>query len=324
LACKEAIYDLHAAEHAGFSKIKLFLALSRTPHGLLDICTPLLTALLWLGHPPDGRTVILGIVAAFAGYTAVYALNDIVDYRTDKEKIRQAGFDRGASYIDGTHIRHPLARGYLSLPEAIAWAGGWAALSLAAAYLLNPVCALILIVGCTLEAVYCLLLRVSQLRVLVSGIVKTLGGLAAVLAVDPAPEGGLLLLVFFWLFFWEIGGQNVPADWHDIEEDTALRARTVPVCFGPKAAGTIVLAALIISFILSGTLFRVAPLFLPLPFFMAVMLTGLYLLIMPAYHLFRVRDRDAATALFNRASWYPCILLAVVLAALAWQAVVPG
>ena len=27
-----------------------------------------------------------------------------------------------------------------------------------------------------------------------------------------------MLLIFFWLFFWEIGGQNIPADWHDIEE----------------------------------------------------------------------------------------------------------
>jgi len=170
---------MHTAEYSGFSRIKLFLALSRTPHGLLDICTPLLVALLWLGHPPDSRIIVLGIIAAFSGYTAVYALNDIVDYRSDKKKISQAGFDRDASYLDGTRIRHPLARGHLRMSEAIAWAGCWAALSLVAAYLLNPVCALILVIGCILETGYCLLLRVSHLRTLVSGIVKTLGGLAA-------------------------------------------------------------------------------------------------------------------------------------------------
>lgn len=312
--------DMQAAEYSGFSKIQLFLALSRTPHGLLDICAPLLAALLWLGQPPDFRTIVLGIIAAFAGYTAVYALNDIIDYRTDREKIRQSGFDRDASYLDGTHIRHPLARGYLNMPEAMTWAGGWAALSLVAAYLLNPVCALILIVGCVLEAAYCLLLRVSHLRVLVSGIVKTLGGLAAVFAVDPSPDPGLLLLIFCWLFFWEIGGQNIPADWHDIEEDTVLRARTIPVHLGQKTASTIVLSTLSLSLVLSAILFRIAPLILPLPLYAGVLGIGIYLLLMPAFRLFKARDRDAAAALFNRASWYPCLLLGMVLAALVWNA----
>jgi 4-hydroxybenzoate polyprenyltransferase len=67
------------AERSGFARLKLFLALSRTPHGLLDLATPLLAALLWLGHLPPGDVTALGILGAFAGYTAVYALNDIVD-----------------------------------------------------------------------------------------------------------------------------------------------------------------------------------------------------------------------------------------------------
>ena len=312
---------MQVAEYSGLSRIKLFLALSRTPHGLLDICTPLLTALLWLGSPPDFRIIVLGILAAFAGYTAVYALNDIVDYKTDKEKISQAGFDRDSTYLDGTHIRHPLARGYLSMPEAIAWAGGWAILSLFTAYLLNPVCAFILIIGCVLEAIYCLLLRVSHLRAMVSGIVKTLGGLAAIFAVDVSPEPGLLLLIFFWLFFWEIGGQNVPADWHDIEEDTAMQARTVPVYFGPKTASTIVVLTLIISLALSAILFKIAPLRMPLPFYTAALLIGFYLLILPAHSLFKTRDRIAAAALFNRASWYPCLLLAITLATVIYNGI---
>lgn len=308
---------MHGTEYSGFKRIKLYLALSRTQHGLLDICTPLLTALLWLGHPPDPRTIFLGIFAAFAGYTAVYALNDIVDYRTDKKKIRQAGFERDSDYLDGTRIRHPLARGYLRMPEAIVWAGGWAILSFCAAYLLNPACAFILVIGGALETVYCLLLRVSHLRTMVSGVVKTLGGLAAVFAVDAAPDAGLLLLIFFWLFFWEIGGQNVPADWHDIREDTVLKARTIPVYFGPKIAGSIVLTTLILSLILSAIVFRLTPLQLPLPFSAAGIGAGFYLLIIPAHNLFKTRDRSAAAVLFNRASWYPCILLTLALATLA-------
>ncbi len=309
---------MSVAERSEFSKISLFLALSRTPHSLLDMCTPLLAALVWLGHPPEPQVLLQGAIAAFAGYTAVYALNDIVDYRNDKMKIAQAGFHRDTSYLDAAYIRHPLAQGFLSMPEAIAWTGCWMTISLLTAFLINPVCALILLVGCMLEIFYCLLLQVSHLRTLVSGIVKTLGGLAAVFAVDASPEPGLLLLIFFWLFFWEIGGQNVPADWHDIQEDISLQARTVPVSLGPPTASAIVLSTLAVSIVLGGVLFKITPLHLPFPLYLASIGAGIYLLIMPALRLFQTKDRDEASILFNRASYYPCILLVFTLAALAW------
>ena len=71
---------------AGISRLKLFLALSRTPHGLLDMATPGLSALLWLGTFPSAGMMGLGLLTAFSGYTAVYALNDLTDYRVDQEK----------------------------------------------------------------------------------------------------------------------------------------------------------------------------------------------------------------------------------------------
>jgi 4-hydroxybenzoate polyprenyltransferase len=204
----------------------------------------------------------------------------------------------------------------LTMPAAIAWAGGWALVSLAAAFRLNPVCAYILVAGCLLEAVYCLLLKVSQFRALVSGVVKTLGGVAAVFAVDRAPDPALLLLLFLWLFFWEIGGQNVPADWHDIEEDRALKARTIPVYYGPRGGSIIILVTLGVSVALSGFLFRQAPLAFPPYLFIAAMAAGFFLLLLPALRLFRTLSRDHASALFNSASYYPASLLAIVGAAL--------
>lgn len=303
------------AEFGGFSRLKLFLALSRTPHGLLDLATPVLAALLWLGHPPGLPVLVLGMVAAFAGYTAVYALNDIVDCRSDRDKIRQAGFQRDIAYLDAAYARHPLAQGLLTMGQAMAWAGGWAVLSLVAAFLLNPVCALILVAGCLLEAAYCLLLRVSQLRTLVSGVVKTLGGMAAVFAVDHSPDPTLLLLLFLWLFFWEIGGQNVPADWHDIVEDKALAARTVPVVYGARVASIIVLAALSVSTVLSGVFLNLAPIGLSVPLQLAALAGGVFLLLLPAGRLFRSRAREEAAALFNRASYYPLSLLVLALMA---------
>ena len=54
----------------GFSRIKLFLALSRTPHGLLDMTTPAFAALLWLGALPPLPVLAIAVVTAFAGFTA--------------------------------------------------------------------------------------------------------------------------------------------------------------------------------------------------------------------------------------------------------------
>jgi len=306
------VNSTYAAQSTGLSRLKLFLALSRTPHGLLDLATPLLAAVLWLGDIPDGKTIVLGVIAAFSGYTAVYALNDIVDYKTDKEKIQQEGFRQGDNYLDSAFVRHPLAQGMLTMPEAVAWAGGWALLSLVTAYLLNPVCAYILVLGCVLEMIYCLLFRVSRFRTLVSGVVKTLGGLAAVFAVDNSPDPTILILLFFWLFFWEIGGQNVVADWHDIEEDRTIGAQTIPVFYGTRGGSIIVVATLSISVVLSGFLLWLTPLQLPFFLYVGALAAGIFLLLLPALRLYRTRSRDHASALFNTASYYPASLLAIV------------
>ncbi|MFZ5451533.1 MAG: hypothetical protein ACOZF2_06650 [Thermodesulfobacteriota bacterium] len=46
------------------------------------------------------------------------------------------------------------------------------------------------------------------------------------------------------------GGQNVPADWHDLEENRQRQARTVPVVLGPKKASKTILATLAASVVL--------------------------------------------------------------------------
>jgi len=300
----------------GPARLKLFLALSRTPHGLLDMATPFLAAILWLGRMPDRSTMVLGLVTAFAGYTAVYAVNDLVDYRSDREKIQRSDQARQAGYLDAAFVRHPLARGLLSLPEAIAWTFFWVLIALAGAWRFNPVCALILVAGCVLEAAYCLLLRISRLRALISGTVKTLGGLAAVFAMDPNPEPRLLLLLCLWLFLWEIGGQNIPADWHDLEEDAALGAKTIPVHYGPVGASRIALAALAAG-VAVGAVFLGRTALAPVWLIQAgALVTGLFLLLIPGWRLFRTRRRREASALFNRASYYPLCLLALVLISL--------
>jgi 4-hydroxybenzoate polyprenyltransferase len=307
--------QLSVSQNLTLHKLKLFLALSRTPHGLLDLATPGLAALLCLGGLPSLEVTVLGLITVFAGYTAVYALNDVVDYRTDKTKIGEGGLT-GEGYLDGVMVRHPMAQGLLGFREGLAWAVAWAGVALIGAYLLNPVCALIFILGCILEAVYCFMLEISHWRTLVSGVVKTLGGVAAVFAVNPNPSPLFLVLLFLVIFCWEIGGQNVPADWHDIEEDHRWHARTVPVRYGPEESCKIIRGSLILTIILLLPLMAVSPLRFPWWLMALAVGAGVYLLIFPAIRLAQTRQRSQATALFNKASYFPLAVLLITVVAL--------
>jgi len=293
----------------GLSRLKLLLALSRTPHLLLDLATPALAALLWLGAFPSPRIIVLGLVTAFAGYTSVYALNDLVDLRNDRRKIREGGCLECENYLDGVMVRHPMAQGLLSFREGLVWAVGWAVVCLTCGYLLNPVCVLIFLAGASLETVYCLLWRISPFRTVVSGAVKTCGALAAVFAVDPSPSLFFLVLLFGWLFSWEIGGQNIPNDWAEIEEDTRFQAKTILVQLGPARATEIALACVFLAVAVNIALLLLMEQKYPMYFVGASILIGLYLLILPAYGLFQRRERPQALILFKKASYYPLALL---------------
>jgi 4-hydroxybenzoate polyprenyltransferase len=298
--------------YSGLSRIKLFWALSRTPHGLLDMATPAFAALLWLGHFPSVYVIVLGLITTFAGYTAVYALNDLVDHRADKEKLDHGGLQDAHDYLDAVMVRHPIAQEYLSFREGFLWSFAWGLLALIGAYMLNPVCAGIFLGGVALEAAYCLLWRVSHLRTVVSGAVKTTGAMAAVFAVDPNPSPGYLLILFFCLFFWEIGGQNIPADWTDMEEDRRMHARTIPVRLGLERANRIILGSIAATIILNVILFLASPAVFGLPYVLAAGAIGYYLLLNPALQLNRSKSRRNVTTLFNKASYYPLSLLIVV------------
>ena len=297
----------------GLARLKLFFALSRTPHGLLDMCTPAFGALLWLGHFPPVQTIVIGIITTFAGYTAVYALNDVIDYKADREKAAMGGFSDTGGDLDGIIVRHPMAQGLLGFKAGLFWALSWALLALIGAYILNPVCVLIFLGGCALETLYCVLWRVSPFRTIVSGAGKTSGALAAVFAVDSHPSEMYMTGLFLLLFFWEIGGQNIPNDGFDIEEDKRFDARTIPVVYGIRTANVIIVAAVILTLITSTALFYFSWTIDSIGFIFLALVAGIYLLLLPALMLYQSRKGSHAMALFNRASYYPAALLAIVL-----------
>jgi 4-hydroxybenzoate polyprenyltransferase len=296
----------------GLSRVKLFLGLSRTPHALLDMASPGLAALLWLGALPPLKVIVTGLVTVFAGYTCVYALNDLIDRRSDAERIRQRECPYPESYLDSVLVRHPIAQGLLTLRESIFWTAAWGLLAVVGAYLLNPLCIIVFLAGCAFETFYCTLWSVSHWKTIVSGAVKTSGPIAAVVAVDPAPSLPLMAILFLWLFFWEIGGQNIPADWADIEEDRCIRARTIPAALGPGKASFFVFSSLLLA-VVTSLLFLKLTAFEDTWAYTAIFtFVGVYFLLVPACRLLRSREQCDAMALFNRASCYPLVLLIVV------------
>ena len=265
-------------DFSGIARLKLFWALSRTPHGLLDMCTAALASLLWLGHFPSFKIIGLGLITVFAGYTAVYALNDVVGYRSDKKKVQQGNL-RGiedCEDLDAMLVRYPMARGFLSFKEGLVWALAWAFLALIGAYLLNPICVLIFVGGCILETIYCLMWNISPSRTLLSGVVKAAGPIAAVFAVDPNPSPCSLFdcFVLFNIFLGNRRPRNVPNDWIDIEEDVRFGARTVPIRLGIEEANVIIFGSVILTVILSGILLILSPVTFELPFIIAFAFRG--------------------------------------------------
>ncbi|WP_455381646.1 UbiA family prenyltransferase [Salinispira pacifica] len=294
--------------------LRHYFALSRTPHAVLDLAAPAVSALLWAGMLPAPRIVLLGIITSFAAYTAVYALNDLVDYRRDCE--RSAGCPDPDADIDAAMQLHPVAQGCISFRSALAWTVAWAVIASVGAYLLNPVCLFMFLAACLLEAFYCTLGGVTPFRTLIAGVVKSAGPLAAILAVDPSPAPGRFLLFFAWVFLWEVGGQNIPNDLADAAEDRQLGLRTVPVALSPALVAAMTFLTLLATVALSVPLAGSARGAVEVTALLLIVAVGIGQLLLPGAKLFSSIDRKNALRLFNRASYYPLGVLVVTAARL--------
>jgi len=291
------------------SRWSLFFGLSRTPHGILDVATPAMAALLWLGDFPSLAVIVVGIATAFAGYTAVYALNDLVDYKVDRERLSLQKDSVELFDVDGIATLHPLAQGVLSFRSGIAWTIFWALVALAGAWWLNPVCALVFLVSASMETIYCKLLRITHLKIIPSVVVKASGGVAGVYAVDANPSLGFVVMVFLWLAAWEIGGQNIANDIMDMDEDARVTARTTSTVKGvPESVFRAIAAASMATFAGVATYFLAGKgVGILYPIGAAVL--GWWLLLQPARELYYAPGPRAAAALFNRASYMPVSFL---------------
>ncbi len=283
----------------------------------MDIAAPAFCALLWLGDFPSPAIIALSLFTAFSGYTAIYALNDLIGHAADKEKMRYSLAYQGYS-VESAQARHPVAQGILSYKMAVLWMLFWMIAAIIGAYLLNPIIIIILLAAAGCEIAYCRLLKVTHWRLVLSGIVKAAGPISAIWVVDSSPSPGPVFLLFMWIFFWEIGGQNIPADWNDKREDKKVNAKTIPLLFGDEISGKIVFFSLLFVVVISALFPIISPLRLGWEYLALSVFIGIMLLIKPAYKLCRADHiTDQPARLFNRASYYPLALL-LLMAALIW------
>lgn len=294
-----------------------YLGLSRTPHSVLDVATPAMAALLWLGHFPSIWVTIVGLITAFAGYTAVYALNDLIDYRVDRERLALQRDDEQLFHVDELFPPHPVASGVLTFRQGLLWFLFWAVIAIAGALWLNPFCAVLFIASATLEGVYCKLLRVTHLKIIPSIIVKATGGFAGVFAVDPDPSPAFLAVLFLWLATWEVGGQNVANDIVDLEDDSRVGAKTTATVLGKFNAVFLIVSSLSMAALASVAIYWTAgPGIGPIYPFAAAAVSW-FLLLDPAYRVYADPGRNTAASLFNKASYMPTAFLILAVASMA-------
>ncbi|MGD0230518.1 MAG: UbiA family prenyltransferase [Syntrophorhabdales bacterium] len=297
-------------------RMRVYFGFSRMSHSVLDIGYPGFGALLVLGAFPSYPTLILGLIAAFSGFTAVFALNDLMDFRVDTERIDK--YQRGFTDfdLDVLGLRHPIAQKALSFTQALVWVLFWGMLSMAIAYRLNPACFLILISAVACEIAYCALLRVTHWKTLLSGTMVGIGTLAGVFAVASEPPRSFVLLLFIWSCAWEIGARNIPNDWTDLEEDIHLGIRTLPVRYGKSLTSRVSFILLCVTVLVSLLL----PFSISLPnvasYEAGACAAGGFLLLAPGLRWARENSLNSAMILFNRACFYPLAMLAVAVLSL--------
>ncbi len=287
-------------------------------HSILDVPYLAVGAVLAVGGVPPLRIVALGLVSAFAGLTAIFGLNDMMDHRVDALKMKAVAGTPASFDLDSLGFRHPVAQGKLSIRAGVTWVVFWGVLSFATAWLVRPACAWLLLAAAVLEAAYCSLLRVTPWKTILSGCNVAVGGLAGLYAVASTPSPRLAFLYFVWSLAWEMGCRNIPNDWTDFNEDRALGIKTLAIRYGLSRAARISFAAMA-TVVLCAALFPLVSPFANWPVYeLGSLGAAAWLLVFPSLRWQRELSRESAQAFFNKACFYPLAIFAALALAVAF------
>jgi 4-hydroxybenzoate polyprenyltransferase len=276
--------------------------LARGRQALLSVAQPALAACIAIGRVPDPRVVVTGLVAAAAGYLAVFSLNDVLDMHVDERSLAAGKEAAPDDDVDTIVLRHPLAQGVISRRMAVAWVASLAVIALVGAAALGTGCVVAFGGAVALEVAYCTLRSVTWMKTFVSGAMVGLGGLAGWLA--GAPLSAAAVPVFALLAVWEIAGRNLPNDLADIEADSAVALRTVATTFGPRVAA----GATAVGAVATAGLCLVLP--APPLLRVAALVCAGWSMLLPARRLLARPVPAEAAGYFNRASLFPALAFA--------------
>ncbi len=287
-------------------KLYLLLASSRPLQAMFSVTQPLFAALLAAGEIPQLNTLALLILGSVCGMFSVFALNDFLDYRIDKRinKNRKKEWD-----VDSVMVLHPLSKGHITQSEQAIWIGTTGTIAALAIYLLNPRAVAFYFLAILLEAVYCKLARVSELKAIIAGTLVATGALIGWLAVGGGDNETLVVLLFLF-FTWEIGGRNIPNDLSDIEGDAKQSIKTIPTVHGKETAARLIASFSSLTLIANGLLGFVGG--IGLAYVLTTTAIGIVLLVHPALTLMKDPKPREALHYFNKASFYPVLIFLVL------------
>src|SRR5207249_11780846 len=127
---------------------------------------------------------------------------------------------------------------------------------------------------------------------------------------------GLFSAFFIWMAAWEIGGRNIVNDWSDVDEDVHIGVKTIPVVYGHQLAGTLIFGFLALTFLASIALAKLGLVSLGWIFLLVVFVEGINALIWPGITLLRDPRPEVALRLFKKASFYPMVMLPILIVSL--------
>jgi 4-hydroxybenzoate polyprenyltransferase len=211
--------------------------------------------------------------------------------------------------VDTTFVRHPLARGALSLRVSVAWVAALVLVAVVGTALLSPLALLFFLAAVATQVVYCALRSVTPWKTVLSGVMVGFGGVAGWVAVAPLHWGALSVFVF--LACWEVGGRNIVNDLSDLESDASVGIRTIASVHGEAAAARVA-AAVAGACLVSTALLPMPPAAIAL-----ALAFGVWSLAWPVRSLLRRPTPAQAASFFNHASPYPDLVLLAALLGLA-------
>jgi 4-hydroxybenzoate polyprenyltransferase len=182
---------------------------------------------------------------------------------------------------------------------------------------LNALCTVLFVSAALLEVAYCALAKVTPLKFILSGVMVAAGAVAGWFALRQDVDWLRFALLFGWVAAWEVGGRNIPGDWADVQEDSRLGIKTVPVVYGLKRSAVLVSILLCLTILGGVGLMALSWASFGLLGLVGAIIAGGYALLGPGARLMRDPSPSAALALFNRASAYPVLILVSALAGLA-------